>query len=753
MALNKYSAPGQQDSPGDQFESSFFNLAYTKLSDKLKNLLPSLVGFEVINKNDEGTKGLGIFGFRGNEGQTLFAPVFFVNGSVRGLEMLYSKDNDKFYPLDEDWAELLIGPESTQAGKKTDESKSSIMSDQPGMDTRSMRVPPRLGKYTYASDITFPTFLELSQPSTRNVKYSSLDFVKSADNKVKAIFNTLLEKNSGFLNTLLRYNTIEKIAEALVPKELPKADKPGAEYRDSDQVKIVNEGGPVDTKALNEAEKSELATKGFVVIDKRTADKKSKFSPVNLALKFTNPTDSGFYPYLTQCGDIRYALILVRPNQLNLHYVTDDAIVVDLDSDEKGTAYIIDLKKLFVKDQIHVADYKDVYKKFENPADVKPTFGDIYVLINEKLKATQPFRITANFKDASGIRRLNVEAYNSYEKPTLDLYGTKPKKTGNLPGSVHDLPDGNYYRQPKKATNQFLVMTKSIGDKFTIKGETTYVPAGFKLLKLDFVSSYDEKNNEHYLQGKPGGPDALNVALGERQVYPMTIHNTGSEYFVSVKDVQKRFKDNRMAKISMVTQYGMDYKEACDLIDSVNPSYRVKGYLKVADLGAYPAQPIEETPYADEFGTPTYTGTPTENQAPIDNSYDQDPTRKGLGVKPDIEGIDSEINKAVQLAQGGQKEIFDSHTIATLSKYVNPSDKVTEYTPKLLDALDKLGRLLFLTNWEVDKFSQMYGRDDMPKFVELLKDVFHNLGDLVIFLKRKSPDLTINMSDQDALDV
>lgn len=707
----------------DQLESSFFSLAFQALQEKLKNILPYLVGFELVQKSDDGTKAVGVFGFKSNKGEIMFVPAFFVNGTIKGMDLLYSKNNEQFYPLNEDFAEMFLKDDAGQAGTKSDESRQSIQSDISALDMRNMVVPPRTGKYTYAS---------------------CLDYVKDCDNSVKKTFKAIIEKNADFCETLLRYYPIEKIAEALV-------ETPGKKYRDDDQVKILNEGETFDTKNLDEAEKEQLATHGFLLIDKRPEDKKSKFAPVNLALKFTNPTYSGFYPYLTETGEIRYGMILVRPEQLNLNFATDDAIVIDLDADKKGQAYLVDLKKLFVKDQIVVSDYKDVYDKFENPADVKPSFNDTYVLISEKLKATQPFRIVANFKDSSGIRRLKVDDYKSYE--AVENRG-EYARTGNRPGSVHGLPDGNYYTKPQKIHDHYFVMTKNIGDKFTHKGQNSYVPAGFKLLKVNFEKPYsEEKEKEDYFRGKPGGASALNAALYDRNVYPMTIRHNGSEYFISIKDVEKRFDNERMAKISMVKNYGLGWKEACEIIDSVKPTHKLKGYLKVADLGAYPAQPFEEVPYIDEFGHPTYQGIGSENQAPIDHSYNLDPTRMGLGVKPDVEGIDSEIGKAVQLAQNGQKEIFDSHTISTLSKYVNPSDKVTEYTPALLSALDKLGRLLFLTHWEVEKFTQMYGRDDMPKFVELLTDVFRNLGDTIIFLKRKSPELTINMSRQDALDV
>jgi hypothetical protein len=81
----------------ESLEQSFFQLAYGKLQDSLKNLLPFLIGFEIVKKNDANTKALGVFGFRSQSGQILYVPAFFVNGKVKNLDLLYSKNNKLVY--------------------------------------------------------------------------------------------------------------------------------------------------------------------------------------------------------------------------------------------------------------------------------------------------------------------------------------------------------------------------------------------------------------------------------------------------------------------------------------------------------------------------------------------------------------------------------------------------------------------------------------------------------------------------------
>jgi hypothetical protein len=100
------------------------------------------------------------------------------------------------------------------------------------------------------------------------------------------------------------------------------------------------------------------------------------------------------------------------------------------------------------------------------------------------------------------------------------------------------------------------------------------------------------------------------------------------------------------------------------------------------------------------------------------------------------------------MAHNGQKEVFDTQAIAALSRYTDTSTKIVEYIPNFVTSLDKLGRMLFLAYWDTEKFEKMYGKDELPELIELIKNVFTNLGDLIIFLKRKIPDISINSNEQ-----
>ena len=179
-------------------------------------------------------------------------------------------------------------------------------------------------------------------------------------------------------------------------------------------------------------------------------------------------------------------------------------------------------------------------------------------------------------------------------------------------------------------------------------------------------------------------------------------------------------------------------------------THTLEGQIKVAYLGDATLPVEDEQPYTNELGQTTYTGIPYYQTAGTEDGYTGDPTQLGLGVKPDETQVRNNVETATALAQSGQKEIFDTQSIATIAKYVNPNEKILGYIPSFVASLDKLGRMLFMIRWETEKFQDMYGKDEMPELVELVKNVFNNLGDLIIFMKRKVPDLSINTNEQEA---
>jgi hypothetical protein len=694
-------------------EQAVFQLAYDKLQGKLYNLLPYLVGFELVNKSDDNSKVIGVFGFKAQNGQILYVPVFFINGKIKELDIMYSKNNNQFYPLNEDFASLFLKDDATGVGTPFQGDRKEVENNMPSLDYRDLVIPPRTGRISYAS---------------------CLDYIEGSEDIVKTASLKLLEKNADLLEAFRHYYTDEQIAKAFVVKQ--------AEVKEP-VVRVVKLGEEALVK-ISDERKKEVTDKGYFIKDARADTDKSKFGTFQFTETFTNPGASGFYSYVTELGTIRYGLVLMKPYELRSGFSSDESIVVDLEAEQKGQSYIVPNNQIFIKDNIQVQDFKAIHKLLEDPAEATPSYSDKYILINENLKTIQPFIIEQNMRDENGIRRLLVD-------PDGDAICTERFASGRK-------------EKEKEDTRKIvLVLTKKTGDRPEYKGKYVYIPKGYKLMKIK-TSTYisrpyrsgmtDEERKKDSQEikaeeariksGKPGCLHNVTRLLGEKGVFKFNLRANGSEYFASIGEATKKYENPMLAKIGMVLDFGLDAKQGEEMVDCLIADTPLKGYIKLAYTGDYAPTIIDEQPQADQFGNPTTYGIPYQAFAPQDISYTEDPTQQGKGVKEESPGIESDVNSAVQMASAGQKEIFDTQAIATIAKYIDPSNKVVSYIPNFVQSLDHLGRILFMIQWDTEKFQKMYGLDELPELMELVKNVFNNLGDLIIFLKRKFPDVSIN---------
>jgi hypothetical protein len=89
------------------FERTFADLAFATLRDRAPSLFDYLVGFQVLDANEEQTHAVGVFGCKVGE-EWVYLPVFFANGELKGSELMYLKDQDMFVPLQENWVSYVL---------------------------------------------------------------------------------------------------------------------------------------------------------------------------------------------------------------------------------------------------------------------------------------------------------------------------------------------------------------------------------------------------------------------------------------------------------------------------------------------------------------------------------------------------------------------------------------------------------------------------------------------------------------------
>ena len=357
---------GQSDT---QFEQTFADLAFAHLKDKAPRLLDHLVGFQVLEK-DEDTRAVGVFGFQVGK-QWLYAPVFFLNGELKGYELLYIKDQDTFVPMEENWVNYILNRKPSVLGEGTAYNMQDMRIGQPDLTVFS-RSPLRFSKYASAEGGVLGRYYREGKPFDVNVTRSwfvispnGATFQKVASRD--QLPEVLRVMGKGAVDCLLRtMRQDEKFAEAVLkfydvrdllvkdfakaaegaekfmtPEEKAKAKKSkdqlnmapvatgekSAAKKDSDKntesmptsseqigtVEIIRVDDPsaIRRTGLGDNEKIELQREGIVIKDHRNDT--SKVYNLQEPADLINPTDTGIYEILVQPKEFRDVIVITSP--------------------------------------------------------------------------------------------------------------------------------------------------------------------------------------------------------------------------------------------------------------------------------------------------------------------------------------------------------------------------------------------------------------------------------------------------------
>lgn len=155
-ALRKLAELGG-DGKDTQFEQAFSNLAHAFLKDKAPSLLDYEVGFQLMERNEDNTKAVGLFGFKVGS-QWLYAPCFFLSGDLKGHELLYIKNQDQFVPLKENWLNHLLQKRPNVLGREVEPNLSRLGVMSPDLQAFS-RSPQKFAAHTKVGGVSVPTEL------------------------------------------------------------------------------------------------------------------------------------------------------------------------------------------------------------------------------------------------------------------------------------------------------------------------------------------------------------------------------------------------------------------------------------------------------------------------------------------------------------------------------------------------------------------------------------------------------------------
>lgn len=789
-----------QEQPDNvQFAQDFSNLAFQFMQDRAPALMKYLLGFEVVDRAENGTRAVGIFGFK-IDGQYYYVPAFFMNSQVKGVDSILSKSTNSFVPLTEEWVNYIINRKANELGKEAPESQSQGGMEgfeNPNFDFLQHPTVGSLGGHSLKSasapaEDPSPWSLSRAWSVIRDRTEGSLGkdagftesvvgaicklrgarqpFGKRASSPVQAYISSVGGPRAD--RTMLRSLRNVKMANAALEFYTgPEAFHVGrfdrtachALRKEAQEIEEARPKVEIVSDANSEAEARDIVQNGFTIRDSRPDDEKSDVVDTDYEKTLQNPDRSGVYNVLVNGGETRRAYVVAADRLFHkgqaggmMVYFPDNGQLISAKS------------KDILCEGGCLSGYGDVYGDASSIGDCR--IGEDYIFIGPNGTSLPKFRVT-------NVRR------ESEERPVIggsfeydDLWQADVDDDFTNHWRSDDFHDRSGLAKPFGTFSICNVELADFDGRPKLSHGTVVLPKGWKALHVvdeymyDYgygygdMSSEDASNDSRKRKYGLGTLNQLTLELRKEGAVKFDIRHDDDGWYYSFDGAPfTQPMGYKQASIRLVTRYNVRWDDAKDLLKKAEDSGG-RGYkclLKMAQImpsqlvGVDPAAMAEQTPSADPYtGIPVYDSPyydATEMQmngvpeVPQDNEYGENlggeiSRQSAMGGDPtgDAEMDPEAMQLASDAAQAGQKEVFDKAAIGGLAKVYDTGAVIDSYLPEFMTAVDRLGRTLFLFYWRHNDFIDRYGTDDVIEMEDVLRSTFKQLGKLTMDLRRKS---------------
>lgn len=796
MITTKSATLGGDDSTA--FEQSFASIAFQHIQDKAPKLLDYMVGFQLVDRNEDKTKAVGVFGFQLDK-QMIFVPVFFLSGDLKGHELMYLKNQDMFVPLKENWVNYLLRKKPQNMGEGVDQTVQDMGVMQPNVSqvilppfmsskysaymesakswVKSAGVLPCLAKLAFDGDAADDTDAyfggELPEKSS-----GCLELLLNSDARYDQALETIcaawpgvkeaLDKHYGsdFLPTRRRkYQTKRaavrsglldgprqpRTARQFVGGSLLKfavAEEPASP--DFNKTQIITENSPLH----DEDTRAKLLREGLLIRDAREGEEFTQQYNTQQPMSLSNPDETGVYDVLLKTGEFQKCLVILAPYSSEGRHAYATIVQLGGASGGQRPAANLPIRKIFIRQNPDsLIGRAEWFEDLPNGRASAKSSG-AYVAVSITGEGTTRFELGDDLgnkaRAADFACHCSDEEGSSYPSSCCGTYGDDPSS---------------------------VIFDVRKGDRFLVSGKSLYIPDGAKLLEIAPPRScrkcsqtredcrceyFDADYSGRSPKIMVGGPADLQLALSHKTA-ELKIQADHCEVVMHGRRFSKK-----AALITLVAGHGLSEGDARRFLKEAELNDVAKWRLKYAagyprrekrangmGMGGFPA-PTEggsqygmgQMPMVDpNMGSdmpyvPVNMVNPVEQQVPVPGleAGMNDPNIYNPMLVQDPMAAQPGAQQAQQAGDPGQKEVFDTAMLSALTKVVNPDNIVDDDLPIYAKALNKLGRRLFMFFWHNESFQERYGKKDLPELEDTLRNAFEMMGDLLLYLKQKSVD-------------
>jgi len=592
------------------FERTFADLAYAALKSRAPMLMNYLQGWQLVDSSDDETKAVGIFGFKiGN--QWVYKPVFFMNGELKGNELLYLRDQDIFVPMQENWLNYIINRQPFMLGQPEPQTleemgymqpdftqyvaSPSVSSKRASDDSDRIELSAKIKTHRKMARHKLPVGIAEDAVSLLWGVDVTSDHYKSAAERLRlpAFFKVAgVRAYEAFLHAM---SNNEKFAEAVFtmyeptdfeglvsnPRDIFKQGELESDVADRDRITedegsagseideehtikdpdqevvvLMPGSGELDSvlSDVEDGEKERLLRGEIVVRDHR--DGTSMVVPADIHRTLTNPMDNGVYDVLVRDSQFRKLVVSSAPIRPVGGYFdneqTSRVLVMDPETKTYGVA---SPASIFTKKKYDDDSWQKIWDGLSDSRDMSR--DNVYMFIGPDGNTVTPIRVWEVDKDPAGRTYVRY----SVENFTID----NPKSyLGVAPYSVaydarEAMPSGGDGCCSNGSEKSIVLGNVKSKNPRTV-GDSLFIPDTWKVVKLN-------KQLDALRQIQPGTLADISMQISKcAGSYPLKVYHDGLEFHLSSGSAHFEPMNKNAALAALIKRFDLSYEDADALV-------------------------------------------------------------------------------------------------------------------------------------------------------------------------------------------
>lgn len=682
--------------PFADFEIKLAQAADAEISQTIPSIMDYKVGFQLIDKNDEETRGLGACIYK--IGDTwVQIPVFYLNGKLKGYHIMLLPDKAQFLPSKDNWLSTIIHNKPIPIGKLLDKSKDFTKGpEETDLDDEEYSA---VSIFKKAGDVMRGIVKEASDdvPDFQELDLKN-SIPKMGSDSVRSLLLTM-KNDPVFANAVYSYYSpgdIEKIAETAEESDEQSGVTVVKTERYHGDVKVITlddlKKDSPEVGDMNDKEKETLLKDTYYIIDRR---------PINTTVyRRKDPASSGPLQDITENGT--YIIPTDRGIKTAKVYVARKT--------GKTERYVSNSKKGYDRDNLYLIKYDKIAKPYISHCEslrgikVPKSEEDTLVKTGNTFKSYSGLinSISAGGEDIEGLF-----IYSPEKEKGLYVAGGRLTIINGMPSLSWSIDEGSYSRG--------VIEESSVVKDIVVADNKIIVPKGSKYYTrpLEFVTTLEE---EHKATEPPVPLDRVTMddwygmLTKEASMTPLKIYSKKQRHHITGCKGEYHAPNTFEAVKKLVMDYKIRPEEAKNMVPKYASSPETSRYtIKLA------ADPIDMKNLI--------TGGP---EAIRTTSKESTKTVQPMEINV--------IQAAVNAAENGMKEVMDVTILKGLAETNNAGRIVDSDIKNWIQALSKVGRALYLYYWHYDDFADKYGEEKMDDLESTLRNLLSMFGDYVLFI-------------------